>query len=221
MSIVQAKYIFHCSILMFIVFYFLCGCLFFSFRKEEEKSSSSFRAKRQRTAREQPQQSSPLFAPVFFTSDLCLFLLLLAIQSFQTHYFPFHKEIFSSHKALLSVHQRNTIIPISLVRKLRHELHLYGICTAGKCSQNMNAICIFQKGCSKEQGICACWVALQSTKRSRERRKKRHWAPSTAAYRLSFVLRKITKCCCRINHKQFKIRPADITYNSQRKIEVI
>lgn len=37
MSIVQAKYIFHYSMLMFIVFYSLSGCLFFSFSKRRGK----------------------------------------------------------------------------------------------------------------------------------------------------------------------------------------
>lgn len=143
MSIVQAKYIFHYSMLMFIVFYSLSGCLFFSFSKRRGKILILLQSRETKNSKGTTIIGPLLcFVLFFFTSNPCLFLLLLAVQSFQTHYCSFDKEIFSSHKALLSVHQRDTIIPISLVWKLRHEHHLYGIRTAGKYSQNKNAICM-------------------------------------------------------------------------------
>lgn len=103
----------------------LCCCLFIQQRKWK-KSLSSCRSRIGDKGQQGNNHGPPyLFWPIFFCiRSMSAVFLPFAIQSFQTRYGLVHKEIFSSHKALLSAHQSNTIIPISLVQKprLKHGL---------------------------------------------------------------------------------------------------
>lgn len=108
---------------------------FHSAKEVEKKSLSSCRSRIGDKGQQGNNHGPPsLFCPDFFASDPCLCCLPIpfAIQSFQTCRGMFHKEIFSSHKALLLAHQSNTITPISLVQKPRLKHGLHGLCMAGK-----------------------------------------------------------------------------------------
>lgn len=122
------------------------------------------------------------FVPIFLHQiHVSAVFLPFAVQSFQTCYGMFHKEIFSSHKALLSAHQSNTIIPISLVRKPRLKYRQYGICTAGK------QCCVFPGYECHTYPSETGHFCLPCTERSRERRRKeRH--QNLTPQGLSFLL---------------------------------
>lgn len=175
MSIVQAKYTSHHSMLMFIVFYSLSKCpqmyaVLSSFHsaKEVEKNPHTLAELEQETKDSKGITMDLLlcFVPIFLHQiHVSAVFLPFAVQSFQTCYGMFHKEIFSSHKALLSAHQSNTIIPISLVRKPRLKYHQYGICTAGKqccvfqamsvtrtLRKQGTSVCCAQRGRGREEG---------------------------------------------------------------------
>lgn len=165
MFVVQAKYPFHHSMLVLIVFYSLSRCpqiyaAFISFpsAKKGEKSLSSCRAgivdkEQQRNSRGPPS----LFCPDFFASDLCL------CPPPTPHYTELPDMLRSvTQRNLQRFHQSMEVTQRSPFRHhadrasniIYRERAQQGNNTVS--SQAISAICRRQKGGSEEQDISVC-----------------------------------------------------------------